>query len=119
MFLDALDFPFLNFTLLPFNKARTRAIDRIGPHSKEALTIIICGMLGDWWGDEVKGKKLPSVRFSVEQSSKHVVYIHNLCAKLFELGYCSTYTPKLIVRVEGNTTRRLYRVTLFTFTSLH
>jgi len=36
---------FLN--LLPFNRARTRAILRIGPHSKDVLSIIICGMLGD------------------------------------------------------------------------
>jgi len=34
-------------SLLPFNRARTRAILRVGPHSKEVLSIIICGMLGD------------------------------------------------------------------------
>jgi hypothetical protein len=121
MLLDVLDFTYLNCALLPFNRARTRAISRIGPHSKDILSIIVCGMLGDWWADEVKGQKLPSVRFSIEQSAKHVVYIHNLCLRLFELGYCSSYTPKLIVRVDkkDKTVRRLYRVTLFTFTSLH
>jgi hypothetical protein len=30
--------------LLPFNRARTRAILRIGPHNKDVLSIIICGM---------------------------------------------------------------------------
>jgi hypothetical protein len=34
-------------SLLPFVRARTRAILRIGPHSKDVLSIIICGMLGD------------------------------------------------------------------------
>jgi len=34
-------------SILPFNKGRTRAIRRIGPHNIDALSIIICGMLGD------------------------------------------------------------------------
>ena len=33
-------------TLLPFNRAKTKAINRIGPHNKDILSIIICGMLG-------------------------------------------------------------------------
>ena len=33
--------------MLPFNKARTKAITRIGPHNKQVLDIIICGMLGE------------------------------------------------------------------------
>jgi hypothetical protein len=33
--------------LLPFNKKRTKAILRIGPHNLDILSIIICGMLGD------------------------------------------------------------------------
>lgn len=33
--------------VLPFNKNRTRAILRVGPHNIDALSIIICGMLGD------------------------------------------------------------------------
>jgi len=32
-------------TMLPINKPRTKAILRIGPHNKEVLDIIICGML--------------------------------------------------------------------------
>lgn len=32
-------------SLLAFNRGRTRAILRVGPHSKEVLSIIICGML--------------------------------------------------------------------------
>jgi len=32
---------------LPFNKPRTKAIHRIGPHHTDVLSIIICGMLGD------------------------------------------------------------------------
>jgi hypothetical protein len=35
-------------SILPFNKSRTRAIHRIGPHNLNILSIIICGLLGDW-----------------------------------------------------------------------
>jgi hypothetical protein len=113
-------FSFLN--LLPFNKGRTRAMDRIGPHSKEVLSIIICGMLGDFWANEIKGNQLPSVRFCIEQSVKNSAYIHFLSLQLFELGYCSSFVPKLIKksRKHGEAVLEFnYRLTLFTFTSLH
>lgn len=60
-----------SLSLFAFSKARTRAILRIGPHSKDVLSIIICGMLGDWWADEIKAQALPSVRFNIEQSVKN------------------------------------------------
>jgi hypothetical protein len=85
-----------SLSLLAFNRARTRAILRVGPHSKEVLSIIICGMLGDWWADEIKGQILPSVRFNIEQSVKNSAYIHNLSLFLFEQGYCSSFVPKLV-----------------------
>jgi hypothetical protein len=111
-------FSFLN--LLPFNKARTRAMSRIGPHSKEVLSIIICGMLGDFWANEIKGNLLPSVRFSIEQSVKNSAYIHFLSLQLFELGYCSSFAPKLIKKSRINGVLELnYRLTLFSFSSLY
>jgi hypothetical protein len=33
---------------LPFNRARTKAIYRIGPHNIDVLSVLVCGMLGDW-----------------------------------------------------------------------
>src|ERR1700761_2736556 len=53
--------------MLPFNKARTKALNRIGPHNKQVLDIIICGMLGDFWADKIPGKQLDSIRFNIEQ----------------------------------------------------
>jgi hypothetical protein len=32
---------------IPFNKARTKAVYRIGPHNIDVLSVLICGMLGD------------------------------------------------------------------------
>ena len=113
-------------TVLSFNKTRTRAILRIGPHNIDVLSIIICGMLGDWWGNKIKGQQIDSVRFSIEQGVKNSAYIHNLNIILYELGYCSNVTPKLIVKSESNNDKRLdptiirfnYRLTTFSFTNL-
>lgn len=113
--------------LLPFNRTRTRAILRVGPHNGDILSILICGMLGDWWADEIKGQILPSVRFNLEQSVKNSAYIHSVNILLFEWGYCSELRPKLVKKSEGTFDKRLdtsvtrfnYRLTLFTFTSFH
>ena len=51
--------------ILPLNKSRTKAILRIGPHNKETLDVIICGMLGDFWADTIKGKIYNSTRFQI------------------------------------------------------
>jgi len=112
--------------VLPFNQNRTKAIHRIGPHNIDILSIIICGMLGDWWGNKLKGKQMDSVRFCIEQGVKNSAYIHHLNIVLYNLGYCSTVTPKLIVKSEAKMDKRLdptlvrynYRLTTFSFTSL-
>jgi len=111
---------------LPFNKSRTRAIHRIGPHNIDALSLIICGMLGDWWGNKIKGQQMDSVRFSIEQGVKNSAYIHDLTIILHELGYCSNVTPKLVVKSEASvdkrsdptSTRYNYRLTTYSFTNL-
>jgi ubiquinol-cytochrome c reductase cytochrome b subunit len=113
-------------SVLPFNKGRTRAIRRIGPHNIDALSIIICGMLGDWWGNKIKGQQMDSVRFCIEQGVKNSAYIHHLNIILYDLGYCSTVTPKLIIKSEAKIDKRLdpsstrynYRLTTHSFTSL-
>jgi len=43
-------------SILPFNKSRTKALVRIGPHNKKILDIIICGMLGYFRTDKIPGK---------------------------------------------------------------
>jgi len=108
---------------LKFCKARVKALYRIGPHNKNVLSILICGLLGDWWADKVKGQVIDSIRFNIEQSIINSAYIHHLNLKLYELGYCSNITPKLVAKSEKDKllnkteTRFNYRLTLFTFTS--
>ena len=107
---------------LPFNKSRTKATLRIGPHNKEVIDIIICGMLGDWWVDKISGKNLDSYRFNIEQSIINSAYIHNLTLILFKSGYCARPFPtakpveKTFKNIEPSL-RFNYRLTLFTFSS--
>lgn len=104
--------------MLPFNKARTKAITRIGPHNKQVLDIIICGMLGDFWADKIPGKPLYSIRFNIEQSISNMAYIHYLTLFFYHLGYCARPIPTLVEKSDKVIENRFnYRLTLFTFTS--
>ena len=38
----------LTYSLLPFNRSRTKAILRVGPHNLDVLSVLVCGLLGDW-----------------------------------------------------------------------
>lgn len=104
--------------VLPFNKARTKAICRIGPHNKDVLEVIICSMLGDFWADKIYGKRSDSVRFNVEQSISNSAYIHYLTLYFYNLGYCARPMPILIEKSDDKIEKRFnYRLSLFTFTS--
>jgi len=110
---------------LPFNKSRTKAILRIGAHNQDILSVIICGMLGDWWSDTINSRTSNSVRFQIEQSVTNSAYIHYLTQYFYDRGYCSNFVPKLVKKSEGLLDKRRdktvdrfnYRLTLFTFSS--
>ena len=107
-----------------FSKPRTKALYRIGPHNKDVLCILICGLLGDWWADKIKGQVSPSIRFNIEQAISNAAYIHHLTLLFNELGYCSNITPSLVKKPEAVIDKRIdktvarfnYRLSLFTFT---
>lgn len=63
---------------MPFNKARTKTILRVGPHNFDVLSIIICGMLEDFWSHSVPTRQGASIRFKLEQSVYNSAYIHSL-----------------------------------------
>ena len=83
-------------------------------------------MLGDGWGNKIKGQHTDSVRFSIEQGVKNSAYIHHLNVFLHGLGYCSNLTTKLLVKSQSKDDKRLdptvtrfnYKLTTFSFTSL-
>ena len=113
-------------SMIPFNKPRTKAILRIGPHDKDILDLILCGMLGDLWADKIPGKSMTSTRFHIEQSITNAAYIHSLTYYFYKLGYCARPVPALVKKsgIQNITSsqpedRFNYRLTLFTFTSFN
>lgn len=121
-------FIFLLYSLndLSFIKPRIKALHRIGPHNLDVLSIIICGMLGDWWADKLIYSSGSSVRFHLEQAVVNLAYIDHLTYLLFNWGYCSKLIPKLVKKSKikrdkliNNEDRFNYRLTLYTFTSLN
>jgi len=112
---------------LAFIMKRTKALDRIGPHNIDFLSLIICGMLGDWWADKISSKFKESIRFHIEQGIKNEAYIMHLKDLFLNLGYCSDTMPKLIKKyhkldINKNicmSYKYNYRLTLFTFSSLN
>jgi|SRR6267154_234995 len=136
---------YIKSAMLPINKPRTKAILRIGPQNKEVLDVIICGLLGDFWGDKIPGRLLNSTRFQIEQSISNAAYIHYLTLYFYNLGYCPRPVPVLVNKKGFNISetslitssssesnqglcdnnpnkienRFNYRLTLFTFTSFN
>jgi len=112
--------------LLSFSKARTKATLRIGPHNLDILSIIICGMLGDWWSHKIPSRDGMIVRFQIEQAVSNTAYIHQLALYLYERGYCASFLPKLVKKSEGMLDKRAdttvnrfnFRLTLFTYSNL-
>ena len=117
----------INVAMVGTKAGRIKAINRVGPHNKEILSIIIGGMLGDFWADKISGKTLPSIRFQIEQSILNGGYIAFLAQVFYNNGYCSNDNPKLVKKHEGIDDKRTdktvirhnFRLTLFTFTSLN
>lgn len=115
---DVINITYIFSTMLPINKSRTKAILRIGPHNKQILEIIICGLLGDFGADKISGRILDSIRIQVEQSIKNSAYIHYLSLYFYKLGYCAKPVPILIKKIDKNLENRFfYRLTLFTFSN--
>jgi len=114
------------FSCLPFSKSRTKGSKRIGPHNIDVLSVLICGMLGDWWGHKLNTQSGHTVRFHIEQGIKNAAYIHYLTDLFNNWGYCSCIVPKLVKKSDSNDYNLLYepkmrfnyRLTLFTFSSL-
>lgn len=118
-----LDLLILQSSFLPFAAPRVRAIQRIGPHNKNILTLLICGMLGDWWCMRIKGKTHSSVRFYLEQGIVHSAYV-KYCAKLlYDLGYSNSPEPVLVKKTGrshlSEEEQFNYRVVTYTYTSLN
>lgn len=111
-------------SILPFNKAGTKATTRIGPHNYAVLCRIVVGLLGDWTCNRIKSKDGYSYRFEIDiEDGPDKAHIFELAHWFYVEGYCPNPEPKLLIRKPsasshvGAVTRRIYRLSLFTHTS--
>lgn len=104
--------------LLPFVAPRIRGINRIGPHNKIPLDILICGLLGDWWADLIPSINTPSVRFQIEQGDKNLDYLKDLSTTLYNFGYTNSSEPKLVPKSYQGKIWANYRLTTFSYSNL-
>jgi ubiquinol-cytochrome c reductase cytochrome b subunit len=117
------DVEFYFLSLVPIEPSRfiqshTKSLQRIGPHNFSFLSILISGLLGDWWGTLIKGKELPSVRFYLEQSNKNATYLNHMNRLIFKLGYCESCNTQIIRKKVNGQDLTFLRFNTFTFTSL-
>lgn len=93
------------------------ASKRIGPHNHDVLAQIICGLLGDWWGNRIPSKGGFSYRFEIDQDDTNHHYVKYLTQWFYDRGYCASFKPIVRKRVDKGRFRRISRLTLFTFRS--
>ena len=71
---------------------RTRAINRIGPHNQDVLSVLVGLLLGDGYANNRSGE---GVRFAIKQSKIHKDYLFFLYNFFLIRGYTSNLEPRL------------------------
>lgn len=106
----------LMMSLMPFNKPKTRAIQRIGPHDMTILSILIGSLLGDASAE----KHGEGTRFCFQQEHSNNAYLLWFHSYVANLGYCNSESPKILSRIaKGGKKRELSRFKTFTYTSFN
>ena len=90
-----------------------RAINRIGPHNEEVLSVIIGLLLGDGYANNRSGE---GVRISIKQSIIHKEYLFNLYEFFSTRGYCTTLKPRKYQRTIKGIDKIYYGYEFNTFT---
>jgi len=96
---------------------RCRAINRIGPHNIDIISIVFGLLLGDGFASNRTGE---GVRIAIKQSEVHKEYLFFLYNLFYDRGYCTNLEPRKYTRsIKG--IERLYfgyEFNTYTFRSL-
>lgn len=71
--------------------SRCRAINRIGPHNIDIISVLVGLLLGDGHASNRTGE---GIRFSIKQNIKHKEYLFSLYEFFLTRGYCSNLEPR-------------------------
>lgn len=102
---------------------KIKTSDRIGPHNKDVISVLVGCLLGDAYAYQTKGK-IVGTSFRFKQSGRHKDYLFFLYNFFFERGYCTASGPReyktiLINILNKSKTHYGYEFDLFTFSSLN
>jgi hypothetical protein len=94
-----------------------RAVNRIGPHNKDVLSVSIGSLLGDAYANKRSGE---GVRLCYRQSVKHKEYLFWLYTFFYNRGYTSNLQPRQYTRTIQKKEGKIYygyEFNTFTFRS--
>ena len=93
-----------------------RAIERIGPHNKDIISIFYGTLLGD---SHIE-KRCGNVRITFQQENKNCEYLYWLWKEISIANYCTLIKPKLKKRIgyKGKI-RFYYKFSTYTYSSLN
>ena len=74
---------------------KIKAINRIGPHNEDVISVIIGSLLGDSYANR---RHIDGVRICYRQSEQHKEYLLWLYGFFYSRGYCSNLKPRQFTR---------------------
>jgi LAGLIDADG DNA endonuclease family len=92
---------------------RCRAINRIGPHNLDVISVMVGLLLGDGYLNNRTGE---GVRMAVKQSIVHKEYLFSLYEFFYKRGYCTSLEPRLYTRRISGKVKFYYGYEFNTFT---
>jgi ubiquinol-cytochrome c reductase cytochrome b subunit len=82
-----------------YHISNIRAVNRIGPHNEDVLSVIIGSLLGDAYANKRSGE---GVRICYRQSIRHKEYLFWLYNFFYNRGYASNLQPRQYTRTIKN-----------------
>ena len=112
-----------NFSCFSLNQQRyftinkIRAMNRIGPHNEDVISVVVGSLLGDGYASNRSGE---GVRICYRQSIIHKEYLQWLYKFFYNRGYVSNLQPRLYTRTIKTQEGKIYygyEFNTFTFRS--
>jgi hypothetical protein len=101
-----------------YHISNIRAVNRIGPHNEDVISVIIGSLLGDAYANRRSGE---GVRICYRQSIRHKEYLFWLYTFFYNRGYTSNLKPRQYTRTITSKEGKVYygyEFNTFTFSSL-
>jgi hypothetical protein len=107
----------VNLSTNKYFHTQCRAINRIGPHNIDVISVMVGLLLGDGYLNNRSGE---GARMAVKQSIVHKEYLFSNYEFFYKRGYCTSLEPRLYTRTLKDKDKSYfgYEFNTFTFRSL-